>query len=295
MSDKEDKSIDILGIKPFGDAINTVAKGTMDGVGAFLSRICLPAAEEFGLLLRDKISYYRIANLAKVVDKAKKKIGDFGKEASGDMSPKLLKEIVEESSWVEDETLQNMWAGLLAGTAIKSDRNDDALIYTNILKGLSSFQANLINLVYSDPRICSIRPPINIEFPRFDNENILTYSFKRILKLSHESLSEVVPIANVTADEILNDRTHHVIAIGRFKPQILALKVENLIANYMTSRDEKRDWFIQFWPSQYGLDFYMRCSGYSIYPLEAYITIRQEWCKAQGIDPFNVEMTDIGD
>ena len=42
---------DALGLRPFGEAIREVAKGTMEGAGAFLGQICLPAAEEFGLLI----------------------------------------------------------------------------------------------------------------------------------------------------------------------------------------------------------------------------------------------------
>jgi hypothetical protein len=94
MSDKERDSLDVLGLKSYGDAINTVAKGSVEGVGAFLGKICLPAAEEFGLLLRDKIAYYRTVNLAKVIEKTKKKMGELGGEPSGTMSPKVLKEIV---------------------------------------------------------------------------------------------------------------------------------------------------------------------------------------------------------
>ena len=51
MGKDENKSLDLLGIKPILHAINTFSKGTVDGASAFLSRVCLPAAEEFGLLI----------------------------------------------------------------------------------------------------------------------------------------------------------------------------------------------------------------------------------------------------
>ncbi len=68
----DNKSLDILGIKPIADSVNTVTKGTVDGASAFLSRICLPAAEEFGLLLRDKVSAWRSNNAIAIAHKAKK-------------------------------------------------------------------------------------------------------------------------------------------------------------------------------------------------------------------------------
>jgi len=37
------------------EAINTVTTSVVGGAEAFLGRICLPAAEEFGLLLRDRV------------------------------------------------------------------------------------------------------------------------------------------------------------------------------------------------------------------------------------------------
>ena len=72
MSDKDQQSFDILGIKPVGEAVNTIVKGSVEGTSAFLSRICLPAAEEFGLLLQDKISHWRTQNLIRIAEKAEK-------------------------------------------------------------------------------------------------------------------------------------------------------------------------------------------------------------------------------
>ena len=42
----DDKSLDILGIKPVADSVNRLTRAAVDGASAFLSRICLPAAEE---------------------------------------------------------------------------------------------------------------------------------------------------------------------------------------------------------------------------------------------------------
>ena len=284
MSDKEEKSLDVFGLKSYGDAINTIAKGLIDGIGAFLGKICLPAAEEFGLLLRDKISYYRIVNLAKVTEKAKKKIEESGRTESGSMNPRILKEIIEESSWTEDEGLQEMWAGLLAGTAVDRNPNDDALIYINVLKKLSAFQANLLNLIYGDPRICSFPSSFSILNFEFKPRVPLVYTSKQILRISPRPLNEVVPITGATHERILNDTSCHDIALGRFQPQMLGLKSESLILEFKTV--EFNGLGVQFWPTISGLDLYMRCTGVSIYPIEAYIITRQEKYKREGISPF---------
>ncbi len=49
---KEDKSLEIMGVKPVSKAIEKATDKTVDGLGAFFGAICMPAAEEFGLLLR---------------------------------------------------------------------------------------------------------------------------------------------------------------------------------------------------------------------------------------------------
>lgn len=72
MTDDKPKSFDIFGIRPLAEAINTLTKGAVDGAGAFLSRICLPAAEEFGLMLRDKVSSWRAKNAVAIIQKAEK-------------------------------------------------------------------------------------------------------------------------------------------------------------------------------------------------------------------------------
>src|SRR5947207_737766 len=53
MKTKEPTSLDILGIKPVGEALKTVTEGAVNGAAAFLGRICLPAAKEGGLIIAD--------------------------------------------------------------------------------------------------------------------------------------------------------------------------------------------------------------------------------------------------
>ena len=46
---------------------------------------------------------------------------------------------------------------------------------------------------------------------------------------------------------------------------------------------------VQFLPTYQGLDFYMRCLGYSVYPIEAFLLTLQHWCSLKNIDPFTYE------
>ena len=108
----ESKSLDILGIKPVGDAISKLTTALVDGSAAFLSRICLPASEEFGLLLRDKVSSWRAANLVAMLENAEKKVADNNLDGLH-AHPRIVSSILEEGSWIDDVVVQDMWAGLL--------------------------------------------------------------------------------------------------------------------------------------------------------------------------------------
>jgi hypothetical protein len=113
----DEYSLDVLGIRPVGKAVEKVTAGAVDGAGAFLSRICLPAAEEFGLLLRDRVHNWRTQNLLAITQKAEQNL-----QSSGDgvhASPRLVNRFLEEGSWVEDSEVQEMWAGLLSSSCTK--------------------------------------------------------------------------------------------------------------------------------------------------------------------------------
>jgi hypothetical protein len=145
MNDKDSKSLDILGIKPIGDSINTIVKGTMDGAAAFLSRICLPAAEEFGLLLRDKVSNWRAQNIVRMTEKAERKLGVNPGFERKHVHPRLLSLTLENSSWVDADEVQEMWAGLLASSCTEDGRDESNLIFINLLSQLTTAQARILN------------------------------------------------------------------------------------------------------------------------------------------------------
>src|SRR3712207_2050808 len=110
------KGADPLGLRPFGEATKIVAQGVIDGAGAFLGRICLPAAEEFGLLLRDKVSGWRAKNTAAIAAAAKSMVEDCDASTNKQAHPRIVGKVIEHGSWEDDESVQMMWAGLLASS-----------------------------------------------------------------------------------------------------------------------------------------------------------------------------------
>lgn len=281
----DEKSIDLLGIKPLAKAVEKATERSVDGIGSFFGAICMPAAEEFGLLLRDRVATYRIKNLDAIAAKTKEKLQHQRSEPSGDANPMLIKQVIEEASWASDSTVQSMWAGLLAGAAATTASADDSLIYTDTLKRLTPFQAHLINKAYGDPRCCSVvTPGAHKEGLSFHPENPLVYSATDILKLFPGDLGTIVPIHQTTHESVLARKDDWGIAISRFRPQIDGLVTLGLIHEVSFLRGGSEG--IKMEPSLKGLDFYMRCLGYSVYPLEAFIITLQHWNNQWGKDPF---------
>jgi hypothetical protein len=136
------KSTDILGIAPYGQAVKVVAKGAVDGAGAFLGRICLPAAEELGLLLRDRIANWRRANAVSIAQTAERMLGD---ASSLHAHPRLVLQILENGSLVDDGTLQEMWSGLLASSCSRDGRDESNLTFVSLLRDLTSSKVRILN------------------------------------------------------------------------------------------------------------------------------------------------------
>src|SRR5438552_9230450 len=145
MSENQSQSLDVLGIKPVGEAITTAVKGTVDGAAAFLSRICLPAAEEFGLLLRDRVSHWRTQNLIKIAEKTERKLGPTPDAAHMHAHPRLVHLTLENGSWADTDELQEMWAGLLASACTIDGKDESNLIFVNLLSQLTSIQVKVLN------------------------------------------------------------------------------------------------------------------------------------------------------
>jgi hypothetical protein len=157
---EQSKSLDILGIKPVGDAALLVTKATTDGAGAFLSRICLPAAEEIGFLLQDKVRAWRAEQAIKITARAQEKYRAAFGEADLHAPPRLIGSILEHGSWEDDDQVQGMWAGLMASSCTEKGKSQDNLIFINILGNMTASEAKLVAFTCENVR--KLRTPAGL-------------------------------------------------------------------------------------------------------------------------------------
>jgi hypothetical protein len=134
---------DLLGIAAVARAVERVTDSAVRGAEAVLARVCLPAAEEFGLLFRDKVGEWRRRNAVATVQKAQRQLEEAASE-DRHAPPRLILESLSHASWTDSEEVQEMWAGLLASSCTHGGRDDSNWIFINLLGQLTEMQAYVV-------------------------------------------------------------------------------------------------------------------------------------------------------
>ena len=110
----------------------------------FYNDICQPVAAEAGAFFRDKMKGYRARHLAAIAGEAKHILEITPDGLKLKAPPRVVAEIIESGSWCEDEELQKLWGGLLASSATKDGKEESSLIFTDILKRMTSAEAKIV-------------------------------------------------------------------------------------------------------------------------------------------------------
>lgn len=159
----KDKSLDILGVKPVANSIEKVTDGVVDGAKAFLSRICLPFSEEFGLLLQDHVKSWRAERAARLAQKAEDKVKLHHGDTEVIVHPRIAHSVFDEGSWIDDDVVHSMWAGLLASSCSESGTDDSNIVFISTLKQLTAVQVRIIRYAVesADKYVSSAGWPFN--------------------------------------------------------------------------------------------------------------------------------------
>ena len=144
MNEQKNHSLDVLGVKPIADSVNILTKAIVDGSSSFLSRICLPVAEEFGLLLQDRVRHWRAVNATKIVENAASIVNSQPDADKRHAQPRLISQIIEHGSWTDSIELQKMWSGLLASSCTIDGSDDGNLIFVDTLSRLTFIEVKIL-------------------------------------------------------------------------------------------------------------------------------------------------------
>ena len=140
----ENKGLDIFGIKPVANAIDTTVQKSLQGIEGFLQLTCKPALGEIGLLIQDKVRHWRLNNVVKMLEKAQGKLNFEDEKLQLKSHPRVGLSIIDNSSLIDNEEIQEMWAGLFVSSCTESGNDDSNLIFIDLLKQLTTAQAQIL-------------------------------------------------------------------------------------------------------------------------------------------------------
>jgi hypothetical protein len=126
------------------DTVEIVKSGAFDRATELLHKLAGPMFDEFGAMLGDKVRVYRVKNLIKTFQETERLLCEAGLRA-GAVPPRLLLPIIENCSIEDNDSLQELWAGLLATASQQTDSVSPSFVET--LKQLTPDEARHLKRV----------------------------------------------------------------------------------------------------------------------------------------------------
>jgi hypothetical protein len=121
--------------------------GSAIGGAKLVEKLLGPTADYVGVGLRNWTEK-RIANASKIFEKAAEKLEDKIEQA-GSVPPRVLKEILDEGSYCDDELTAEYFGGVLASSRSGISRDDRAATYLKLTSELSSYQVRFHFIAYT--------------------------------------------------------------------------------------------------------------------------------------------------
>lgn len=136
---------DLLGIEPISEAELEATKAAIKGVSSFLELVFKPGLEELGYLIKDKVRLWRLNNIIRTLEKAQGKMEFDGKDLNITANARVGLNIMEGCSEVDNEELQDLWAGLFASSCSPDGKDDSNMNFVDLLRRMSSVEAKIID------------------------------------------------------------------------------------------------------------------------------------------------------
>jgi len=111
---------------------------------SFLRRICPAATQELKLLFREGLSNLRIASAIAITHRAETMLAaerDFDRFRA---PQSVVMRVVQDGSWAEDKSTQQLWAGILATACTLMGDDESNLPYIDLLAELAAIDGRLL-------------------------------------------------------------------------------------------------------------------------------------------------------
>ena len=177
------------------DANQVLNPGSIEKLTDLFHSLAGPMLEEVGLMLGDKVRVYRVKNLIQTVQKTKRMLKEAGIPESP-VPPRLFLPIIEASSFEDNESLQDMWADLLASASERTNAISPSFIET--LKQLTPDEARSLQRAYASAAQTYRRKSVSgLPIPPAEVES---ETFERLGLIRREYILKNIP----TGEELLN-------------------------------------------------------------------------------------------
>lgn len=110
----------------------------------FLSRLCPAAAPEIKHGLHDRLSNRRVACAVDIALKAQGALVREGKNAGLFVHPEVVLRVIENGSWIEDDWIRSLWAGLLVSSCSENGQDTSNLVYMDLLAKLTPIHLRVL-------------------------------------------------------------------------------------------------------------------------------------------------------
>lgn len=168
-----------------------------------------PPAEELGGMLGDQLASWRYANAVRILESAEARL-EKSDTSRHQIDPKFFFPFIERASLEDNETLSELWVGLLTSAATKDVERAG---YTRILSDLEVLDAKILDRLCRGARLRSLKPTATSsrwceELEVTEEELRLSFQF-----LKNLGLVEVNDMADLDGRRI--DTEWHPTTLGR--------------------------------------------------------------------------------
>lgn len=120
--------------------------GSAIGGAKVIEKMLGPTSEYIGEQIKEW-TVKKVTNTANIFKNAEKKLGDKINE-NGKVPPKILKSILEDGAWCEEELQVEYFGGVLASSRTGVSRDDRGAYFTSLISRLSTYQLRTHYLIY---------------------------------------------------------------------------------------------------------------------------------------------------
>lgn len=166
------------------DITSTALEKGIDIAKSFLEKLVFPAVEETGLLLKDKITFWKFKNQVKMLNKAQAFCQKNNIQPKN-IPLKLISPMLDYSALEEDEKLQDKWAILLSNM-VDSDQNIENHVFPYILSQISINELDTIESIFNEKSQERINAVKELELLKPKNEELTKENKQKIESLKKE-------------------------------------------------------------------------------------------------------------